>query len=179
MDEFPVPYFHTLDEWKALCARRDQERADLQREGQRPGARAQRFAPAPSGPEAAARLFDELERMRLVNPVWWAKESRPFYAAALGWTLKRLGDASPGPDKQRLYSLATTCYYQLGLYVKWEAGQTLVGKTSAREIEKALKWDGKTFSYQGKGYEIVTVYLNCRASGEVAGDGRPRREAPP
>ena len=129
--------------------------------------------------KAAARLFDELERMRLVNPAWWSRESRPFYAAALRGTLKRLGDAPPGPDKQRLYALATTCYYELGLYEKWEAGQTLLGKVPARRIEKALQWDGKAFSYQGKGYEIVTAYLNSRASGEVAGDGRPRREARP
>jgi streptogramin lyase len=159
VDEYPVPYFQTAVEWQRTCADREKERQALQAESLSDAARLQRFRPSLAEAEAASRLFDELERMRLVNPAWWSRDSRPFYAAAQRWALKGLNDVSPGPDKQRLYARAATCFYHLGLYEKWEAGQTLLGKRTARCIEKALKWDGQTYSCQGRGREIVAVYL--------------------
>jgi hypothetical protein len=45
----------------------------------------------------------------------------------------------------------------LGLYEKWEAGQTLLGITSARMIEKALKWDGTSVSCEGMGFGMVSA----------------------
>jgi hypothetical protein len=113
--------------------------------------------------------------MRLINPAWWSRESRPFYAAALRWTLKGLSDLSPGPDKQRLYALATTCYYQLGLYEKWEAGQVNLGKVPARKIEKSLRWDG-VHDFDGKGYQVVLDYLREHP---MAGQAEPAAETVP
>jgi hypothetical protein len=100
-----------------------------------------------------------LERTRLWNAVWWATEGAHFYRPLLRWYLAALQEVPPGPVKQELYASAATCYYRLGLYEKWEAGQILLGKTPARQIEKALRWDGVTHSYQGKGFEIVSKYL--------------------
>ena len=71
--------------------------------------------------------------------------------------------------KQELYRRTATCYYRLGLYEKWEAGQILLGKTPARQIEKSLRWDGVTYSYEGKGYEIVTRYLEEQGLRPAAG----------
>jgi hypothetical protein len=34
-----------------------------------------------------------------------------------------------------------------------------LGIVPARAIEKSLRWDGVTYSYAGKGYEVVTNYL--------------------
>ncbi|GAH75758.1 unnamed protein product, partial [marine sediment metagenome] len=104
------------------------------------------------------RGFEELERTRLWNAVWWATEGAHFYRPLLRWYLKALGEVQPGPVKQELYARAATCYYRLGLYEKWEAGQTLLGKTPARRIEKALRWDG-VHDFEGKGYQVVTDYL--------------------
>jgi len=122
----------------------------------------------------AVRGFDELERMRLWNAVWWATEGVQFYKPLLRWYHAALQEVQPGRVKQELYARAATCYYRLGLYEKWEAGQILLGKTPARRIEKALRWDGKTFSYEGKGYEVVTRYLEENglrpAAGEAATD---------
>ena len=171
VDEYPVPYFQTVAEWQKVSADREKERQALQAEWFSGGARLQRFRPGRTEAEAAARLFDEVQRMQLVNPAWWSRESRPFYAAALRWTLKRLSDAPPGPDKQRLYALATTCYYQLGLYEKWEAGQTLLGKVPARRIEKSLRWDG-VHDYWGKGNETVVKYL-AEQAGKPGGETAP------
>ena len=176
VDEYPVPYFQTADEWQRARAAREKEQQALQAEWLSGSTNLQRFGPGKSEAEGTARLFDEVERMRLVNPVWWSKESRPFYAAALRWTLAYLRSLPPGPDKQRLYARAATCYYQLGLYEQWEAAQTLLGKTPARQIEKALRWDGKTYSYQGKGYGIVTAYLKSLPTADAAGGKVPGRK---
>jgi hypothetical protein len=177
VDEYPVPYFQTAAEWQRICADQEKERQALQAEWSSADARLRRFQPGRTEAEAATRLFDEVDRMRLINPAWWSRNSRPFYAAALRWTLKCLKDVAPGLDKQRLCALATTCYYQLGLYEKWDAGQTLLGKVPARQIEKALHWDGKTFSYQGMGFEIITAYLGSQGQGEGAGENVQRKEA--
>ena len=159
VDEYPVPYFHTLEEWQGLKSAEAREGQNLLAEARTPGARTARFRPGATAAEAAVRGFDELERMRLWNPVWWATEGVHLYKPLLRWYLAAIQEVQPGRVKQELYRRAATCYYRLGLYEKWEAGQVLLGKTPARSIEKALKWDGKTFSYQGKGYEIVTRYL--------------------
>jgi hypothetical protein len=121
--------------------------------------------------EAAQRCFDELERTRLWNAAWWATEGGHFYRPLLKWYLAALGEVQPGRVKQELYRRAATCYYRLGLYEKWEAGQVLLGKTTARRIEKALRWDG-VHDFEGKGYQVVTDYLR-----EHPADGRSERVA--
>jgi hypothetical protein len=177
VEEEPVPYFHSLEEWKTLCAKQEKDRQLLR--AQAPTDRAARFQPGQSEAEAAGRLFEELERMRLTNTVWWATEGRRFYAPVLRWTQAGLKAAPAGPEKQQLLARATTCQYQLGLYEKWEQGQVLCGKTPARQIEKALRWDGNTYSYQGKGFEIVSAYLKSRAAGEVVGEDETCHKARP
>ncbi|HET6442423.1 MAG TPA: two-component regulator propeller domain-containing protein [Phycisphaerae bacterium] len=158
VDERPVPYFHTLAEWRTLQQARAEEQKALEAEAAS-GARAERFRAAASEDEAASRLFEELGRMPLVNAVWWAQESRPFYAAVLRWAVPRMASAEDDDAKNRFARIAATCCYQLGLYEEWDDGQAQIGVRSARRIEKALRWDGVTYSYQGKGYEIVTKYL--------------------
>ena len=169
VDEEPVPYFHSVEAWKALGDNQEEERKVLRI--QAPADRGARFRPSRSEAEAAGRCFEELERMRLTHAVWWACEGRRFYAAILRWTLRTLESTPPGSDKQRLYARAATCYYHLGLYEKWEAGQVLCGKTPARQIEKALRWDG-VHDFEGKGYQVVTDYLR-----EHPGDGQSERVA--
>jgi hypothetical protein len=158
VDERPVPYFHTLAEWRTLQQARAEEQKALEAEAAN-GARAERFRAAASEDEAAGRLFEELGRMPLVHAVWWAQESRPFYAAVLRWAVPRMASAEDDDAKNRFARIAATCCYQLGLYEEWDDGQAQIGVRSARRIEKALRWDGVTYSYQGKGYEIVTKYL--------------------
>jgi hypothetical protein len=170
VDEYPVPYFQTPAEWEKACAAREKDQQALQVEWSSGGTGLARFRPGRTESEAAARLFDETERMRLINPAWWSRESRPFYAAALHWTLKGLSDLPPGPDRQRLYTLATTCYYQLGLFEKWDAGQALLGKASARQIEKSLKWDG-LHNFAGMGCATVTEFLRNQSPGAPASSG--------
>ena len=106
----------------------------------------------------SARMLDELECLRLWNPVWWATEGVHLYRPLLRLYLAALKEVPPGPVKQELYARAATCYYRLGLYEKWEAGQILLGKTPARQIEKAIRWDG-VHNFEGKGFEAVSAYV--------------------
>jgi hypothetical protein len=178
VDEYPVPYFQTVAEWQKACTNQEKERQALQAGWSSVSARLTRFRAAGTEVEAAARLFDETERMRLINPAWWSRQSRPFYADALRCMLKFLKDSPPGPDTQRHFARATTCYYQLGLCEKWEAGQVILGNVPARQIEKALRWDG-VHNYWGKGCETVVKYLTERAgkpSGETGPNFPARRE---
>ena len=189
MDEHPVPYFCTVEEWQGLKSAEAREVQTLRAEARTGGGRAARFLvrhspqgdggrPGVSEAEAAVRGFDELERMRLWNPFWWATEGAHFYRPLLRWYLKALGEVQPGPVKQELYARAATCYYRLGLYEKWEAGQILLGKTTARQIEKALRWDG-IHDFDGKGYQVVTDYLRehpADGPSERVADAVPRQE---
>jgi hypothetical protein len=161
VDEYPLPYYHTLDEWKALCAKREKDRQTMAAAWQDSAQRSKRFAPAVTAADAAVRLFDEVERMRLANAPWWARESRTRYAACLRWNVEALRIAPSGQNKDRKYARATTCCYQLGLFARWEAGQVILGKVHARQIDKALKWDGVS-DFEGKGYETITAYLACK-----------------
>jgi hypothetical protein len=53
--------------------------------------------------------------------------------------------------------------YQLRLYDEWESEQRRQGLRPARDIEKALKWDGKSDN-SGRGHTVVTEYLNSLAN---------------
>jgi len=165
VDEEPVPYFHGLEEWKILCAKQEKDRQSLR--AQTPADRAARFQPGQSEAEAALRLFAELERTRLINPVWWAREGRRFYAPVLRWTRSAVKNTPAGPEIQRLLARATTCYYQLGIFEKWEQGQVALGKTPARQIEKGIRWDGIT-ECGGKGFEIVIRALSTTTKAKDA-----------
>jgi hypothetical protein len=157
VDEEPVPYFHALDEWQALGTMDEKLREALRKETSTE--HTARFQPGRTETEAAARLFEELERSRLTNAAWWAAEGRRYYVAILRWTQGAYKESPAGPEKQRLLARATTCQYQLGLYEKWEAGQVALGKRTARQIEKSQRWDEKMYSCSGNGYQIVTESL--------------------
>ncbi|MDQ3812445.1 MAG: hypothetical protein M3347_00680 [Armatimonadota bacterium] len=171
VDEYPPPYFGSVEQWQMIGAQRELERQQLLAEWSSL-AHAKRFEPATTETEAADRLFDELERMRLRDAVWWAAEGRQFYAALLRWYEKTLlGETEHqakstelqtevSPARQRLYARLATCCYHLRLFSRWEEYQKRMGLTTARDIEKALRWDGKTPSFSGKGYEAVTAYLS-------------------
>ena len=62
------------------------------------------------------------------------------------------------------------CYYNLGLYPEWETKLRELDIFTAREIEKSLRWDTKTYSMSGKGLSAVTRYLVDRAAGTLPTD---------
>jgi hypothetical protein len=133
VDELPVPYFD------------DAARS------------ARQLGSGQAGAEAS--LLEELQRVRKANTAWWVLQSRPMYAALARALRGRTAESvAKTPAEKALYARLATCYYELGLYASWEAALSRAGLTPAREIEKAIRWDGVR-DFDGKGFEAVTEHL--------------------
>jgi sugar lactone lactonase YvrE len=154
VDELPPPYYQTKQDWQQKQAQQAKERGQIS--GQ-PQSSPDDFKPAATEAEAAGRMFEELQQLPLKNETWWAVNKRRFYLPLLRWYLKNNVGSEPSQFTET--SPLATCYYQLGLYPQWEESLKTLGIVPARAIEKSLRWDGVTYSYAGKGYEVVTNYL--------------------
>lgn len=141
VDELPPPYHQTRQEWE------DQQTPTIT-------AAPSVFYAATTEAAATRRLQAELGKMPAWNAVWWAENQRRFHLPLLRWHVQAAekNASASGGD-------LATCYYRLGHFMEWEKklkGQNVV---PARDIEKALRWDGVTYSCAGKGNEIVAEYL--------------------
>lgn len=113
--------------------------------------------PASDAAKAADALWRELERVKTQNPAWWAQNGRNAYARLLLWLQN--AQTTPPDATPELYKRMGTCYASLSLFSQWEQMQQRRGLTTARDIEKALRWDKKTLSYVGRGRETILTYL--------------------
>jgi hypothetical protein len=175
VDELPPPYYQTRQEWDKKQIANNQRRAS--NESKRwSGAP---FVPARTEAEASERLLDELKQVLTRNEVWWGLNKRRCYQRLLNWYLQQgrenrfqagsIADRPTGvlPAGQEANNVSAnrdaermaTCYYELGLYAKWEEARKALGLTTTREIEKSIRWDGVTYSCAGKGYEIISAYV--------------------
>ena len=91
-----------------------------------PGERALRFAPRGGVADAATAVFEEIERLKLISPSWWVEGICFYYYQALLLNTMVAPRESSGSDRSLLWPRAATCYYNLGLYEKWEAGRSSV-----------------------------------------------------
>jgi hypothetical protein len=140
VDELPPPYFCTRQEWENQQAEKDAPKSP-------PAA----LVAADTAEAAAQRLAAALEAMKFKNETWWAENQRRFYLPLLRWQLAAASQTNAP-------ALATD-YYQLNLFVDWEQQLQQRGITPAREIEKALRWDGVTPSNAGRGNQIISAYV--------------------
>ena len=156
VDETPAPYFQPVLQWKSRQAGEEaQWHHAVQARQSVIDANAQ--APAfSSEAEAANRLFDLLETLRTTNSTWWATEGRRYYLPLCRWYAE-IARETAFSVPPRLYTRLGTCYYQIGMYAQWEKCQRQTGLTPARDIEKALRWDG--ISDSGQGFQVVTDHL--------------------
>ena len=101
-------------------------------------------------PSSASLVLQELTSLATRNPAQWAT-CQPLYTQLLRTYLS---------DPQSSQSpAAATCYFQAHQFTPWEAIQKHQGLTTAREIEKSLRWDQKTFACTGKGRQFVQAYV--------------------
>ena len=98
---------------------------------------AARFLPGETADEAAERLYQALETMSLQNAAWREVHGRPYYAALLRFFLHK-GKGLEGDQRRAAIERATTCYYQVGLWLKWEAGLTVLGRRTPRQEEERM-----------------------------------------
>jgi hypothetical protein len=88
--------------------------------------------------------------MSFKNEAWWAENKRRIYLPLLRWQLAQ--NNSP--------ALAAS-YYQLNRFSDWENQLQEQGVITAREIEKAIRWDGVTPSCAGTGNQIISDYVRA------------------
>jgi hypothetical protein len=158
VDETPPPYFGTVKQWEEGQSHQEEQRQQaLSRDC------ITVYAPAVTEREAADRLLDILDAAQTLNSSWWGADSRRFYAPLLRWYTQAAArgakEAQVGLDKR-----LATCCYQMGQYQQWEEVQKRIGLTPARDVEKALRWDG--ISDGGQGYDVVQDYLTNFTAGK-------------
>jgi hypothetical protein len=142
VDELPPPYYCTRQEWEAAQQQKDAL-------AKSPPV----FIPADNAAEAARRLASALNAMPARNETWWAENKRRFYLPLLRWQLAEASETNSP-------ALATS-YYQLNLFSNWEKQLHSCGITTAREIEKAIRWDGVTYSCAGMGNQLISEYVKA------------------
>jgi hypothetical protein len=139
VDELPPPYYCTRQEW-------EQRQAVTSAQNSSPA-----FIPADNATEAAQRLAAALAAMPAKNETWWAENQRRICLPLLRWQLA---------GKTNSPALASS-YYQLNLFSDWEKQLQQRGVVTAREIEKAIRWDGVTYSCAGMGHQMISEYVKA------------------
>ena len=165
LKEKPAPYFRTVTQDQVLEAKLDKTKAF--RVGETSSTRSQRFAPVTTEEGAANRLFAELDWLRVTNPTWWAQSSRKFYLPLTLWYGQQMKYDKLREVKDKKQNATTaarlgTCYWALRMFSMWEQQERGNGLTTARDIEKSLRWDGFNV-FSGKGHETVKAYLSSKA----------------
>jgi hypothetical protein len=142
VDELPPPYYCTRQEWEA----RQQQKEAL---GKSPSL----FIPADNATEAAQRLASALEGMPFKNEAWWAENKRRIYLPLLRWQLTQ--------TNQNDSMAPASSYFQMNLFSDWENQLQQRGIVTAREIEKAIRWDGVMRVNEGMGNKIISDYVKA------------------
>ena len=134
LDEMPPPYTGSPEEW--LTKQNEDRRRAWQEQT------AGTWSKLPLGLSEAAMAdlaLERLERLKLVNAEWWARNSRRDYISLLRW-YRGQADAPLHPAARIAASLGT-CDYRVGLFQEWERSLRLRGIKTAREIEQGIRLD--------------------------------------
>lgn len=123
---------------------------------------------------AAKEIRDLLATFEAKRPAWHATEGRRYYAALARWYQQ----AAITPDATPVYrQVLASCYYQLRRYAQWEEQQRKLGLVTARQIEQALRWDGKANTYPSENREMIQAYRAARLTPTtVPATGSPKPE---
>ncbi len=152
LDQEPYPYFHTAEQW----AKRRQARVDsIEQESQAWHVRRKApFTPATNEPDAIKRITHAIDHAKLRNPAWWATNGMLTQNTVLRWLLR--SPKSPQNLKSPEFSeWITTAMFDLHLFYEGEAMQQMRGLNTARQLETQLRWDGVTYSMQGRGRQSI------------------------
>jgi len=160
LDEEPAPYFRTWEQNRVLDSRRAALRTALSK--QTLAARAKRFAAGTTVEEVAERLFAELQRTRLTNATYWARENRR-YAIPLARFYRDKVQSATSKNRDLILSRLGSCLHLLNQFDEWEKLQRMRGLTPARDIERALRWNGIPEDERMQGRRFVSEFLKLKA----------------
>jgi hypothetical protein len=153
IDEYPAPYF------------------DPSPQGRGEGG-GQSASP---GRSPAATVLQLLAQLETDQPAWHAARSRPFYAALARWHQFALATADDATAPAYRRCLAT-CYYHLQLLAPWEEQQRKLGLSTARQIERALRWDGRAKNDPAYDHDLVQAHRGAHS--ESGGRSDPQAATP-
>ena len=132
---------------------------------QTPVERTKRFAAGTNADEAAERLFSELQRVRLTNATYWAQENRRYAIPLARFyrdKFERLSTLKPN-EQELVLARLDSCLYLLNQFDDWENLQRQRGLTPARDVEKALRWNGINDDHRMQGLRFITEFLKLKA----------------
>jgi hypothetical protein len=87
--------------------------------------------------------------------------------------ITEVGENNDGKaDKARLGS----CLYALRMFDDWEKMQRQTGLIPARDVEKAIRWDGRQMRDSGAGLQFVTEQLTVKQ--RMSAQTSPRKTQP-
>jgi hypothetical protein len=162
VDEDPPPYFHTALQWLAMGVKQNRERAQLVAAWQAAykGTTTVPFVTATTQAEAADRIMDQLDHIRLINPAWWAANSPRFYETLLPWYERAAKGSISSKAVRTARAHLGTCCYQACQFSEWEECQGALGLIPARQIELALRHTdlSKIAGGNGKPWQPVVVH---------------------
>jgi frataxin-like iron-binding protein CyaY len=155
IDEDPPPYFPLVGQASSLSTS--------------PAIAVVGGTPSPAS-TAADQIVSALRCAQQTNPEWWANNSSRICSllaagldapavAEMGALTLLSGRRAQSSSPEASASPIGTMFYTLNLFPQWEAQQRARGLVPARDIEKALRWNGDP-SCSGKGAEFVTAYLS-------------------
>ena len=156
LDQQPAPYFGSFEQWQTHHNAEEAQAQTLLTQWNNAPQNSARFVRGKDVAESARLLYQGLQEVRLLNPVWHQSEGRRYYLALLRWCRAQPSNENAAWRRECL----TTCYYQLQLYLQWEQEQRDAGLRPARDIEQALRWDGKS-NNSGRGNDVVREYLTA------------------
>jgi len=148
LDEAPPPYHGTVKEWEQVQANKEEQRQRALTRGSLAPS-----VPAVTEAEAAGGLADALETAQIANSSWWAVNRSRFYGPLLRWYAAH----STTPSAKLTLPRLATCYYQMGMYPQWEECQRQTALVPARDVEKALRWDGVSPDLRGQGFQVISA----------------------
>ena len=181
--EHPAPYYYGYRAWNVHEKRRAEFRTQL--------AAAWRTSPVPwnrhpddvpadkpsvnsSDQHNCALAADIIPALNLLehrNSAAWEANQGLAYTEALRWCVAKYG-AIPGT--RATAAVAERCYYQLGLFHRWEVVEKSGGMSTSRQIEEGLRWNPKTAFLSVNGFQAIRSYV--RNLDKEEGKARAKRE---
>lgn len=139
VDEEPPLYYKTFAEWLATELQDKRHRTQLIADWKAGRTEGKPIPLNMSSDDAANRIMDKLDQLRLVNPVWWAANGPRFYAALIPWYVHVTESDVGTSTRKDAYKLLATCYYQTHQFSQWEDCLGTAGIIPARQIEMSLR----------------------------------------
>ena len=106
----------------------------------------------------AKRLLRDEEFILHENPKAWARSDQVVYTSLLRWLAARYGQRFMRVTHDQL-AMAARIAYRLSLFPLWEGIEQRLDVTTARQIEKGLRWNQVYSSYRGLEFGLIREYV--------------------